>query len=427
MSEFEDRIVADLTRFAPQLVEPGLAQPGFDGVPRSVAGPLRQAEDLARLVPALLCEAFGGEDEERMLEVTSARPSHGRLSRRPADYQSAGTRVLPKRWVRRIPAPVHQPIALRWLWHLIDERARQLAPSVARRSKWIEEARRTRSGSSAWAELDLLSLDALGNRLQRTTRALDRARALVINALPRRTHPHTRAPHPFPRGPSWAILRRLLLTWSGAGSLEALRGLLHQPVHAADLAFLYQRWCGLWLLNSLREAGLAIMEGDPVGALLLGGTIHLRGEGAQVELWVEPRLTVAGPHHSGFRCAGKKQGEATPDYLLVTPGPRGPSAFVVDATKTSDEDVLRSKFRYLSEIESAATTTVAGVPTTLGPLRAWAAAPIGGNHCRLESSNGSQGVIPMQPAHFQQGGLRAWVQDVVDHSRAWGQVRERGD
>jgi len=419
VSPFVERIVADLAAFAPELMEPGLAPQSVHGVPRSVAAPIRQAQQLARLVPVLVAEAETVEDERLAVEVASARPHGARLSLRGADYERHGQRVLPRRWVRRVPATAKRPAALRYLWHVVDARGERLAAVAARRRKWMEEALRARSGDSRWAQEDVRALRAMGASLERTSSALERARALLLRSLGPRARPCARPPRPFPLGAAWAALRRLLGAWEGPDAFDSLRGILRDPLGAADLAFLYQRWCGVKLYQALEDTGFALERGDPVGALLLGGQISLTREAARIDLWAEPRLACTDEHESGYRCAGRGKLEATPDFLLVTSGPRGPDAFVLDATKSADDELLRQKFVYLSEVESAATRLVAGVPTTQGPLRSWAMAPIGGNHCRLESSDGSRGVIPMQPAHYLDGGLRAWVQDVADHARAW--------
>ena len=423
MNPFVDRIVADLAAFAPQLVEPGLAPPAARGIPWSAAAPIRQAQDLARLVPALVAEAQSLEDERLAVEVVTARPTGARLSRRAADYERHEGRVLPRRWVRLVPLPAKQADALRYLWHRIERAGDALSPVVTRRRKWLEDARRARVGDSAWAQAEARELRAMGVALDRVVHALERARALVRRGLPAGARPRARAPRPFPRGLAWSALRRRLLAWDGPDALDALRALLRGPVSAADVPFLYQRWCGVKLLEALESAGCALEGGDSVGALLLGGSIALAREGCRIELWVEPRLACTDDHPSGYRCAGRDKQEVTPDFLLVTSGPRGPDAFVLDATTSADDEVLSRKFAYLRELESAGTRLVAGVPSTQRPLRAWAMAPLGGNHCRLESSDGSRGVIPMQPANYLDGGLRAWVQDVADHARAWGGVR----
>jgi hypothetical protein len=302
---------------------------------------------------------------------------------------------------------------------VIDARAEALAPVAERRRKWLDEAGRARVGDSRWAREEAQALRAMGASLRRVTHALERARSLVLREIGPRARPRVRPPRPFPSGPAWGALRRLLLAWEGPAALGALRGVLCEPVPAADVPFLYQRWCGVKLYQALVDAGLALERGDPVGALLLGGSVALAQGAARLELWVEPRLACSDEHPSGYRCAGRDEGEVTPDFLLVTNGPGGPDAFVLDATKTADEDVLRGKFEYLFKLESVATRFVAGVPTTQRPLRAWAMAPVGGGHCRLEASDGSRGVIPLHPAQYLDGGLRAWAQDVVDHARAW--------
>ena len=81
--------------------------------------------------------------------------------------------------------------------------------------------------------------------------------------------------------------------------------------------------------------------------------------------------------------------------------------------------MIVEKYKYLGGVESCAARPIAGVPTTVGPVRAWAMAPIGGRRCRLDSSDGSRGVIPMHPLVADACGLADWVTDVADYARAW--------
>jgi len=421
---FLDRILEDLRRFSPDLVQPGLDTAVHaeteHGPPPSVAAIVRAVQRLNALLPRLIDDVSGVADAN-LFELRSApTPMRATLSRRPVDYAFHDDRLVPRRFEAVVALPEPDRRSLRFLLHWVGVLDKHLSPALRRTLKQVDVARLARAGGSVYAVEDERGLRVIEGHVREAARRLDRMRATLRSAAGLALKPSQVLPRPFPRTPAWASLRRLCVHWSDGVriSLDELRGQLSGGAWSADLPYLYQRWCGVKLLEALQSTGLQL-AGDAVGALYLGGRVKLTDGPVTVTLWVEPRLTRSMDQVTGFRC-GRSGGEVTPDYMLVTPGPHGPDAFVLDATKTGDSEVIEHKFRYLHRIESAGTRLVAGVPVSYAPLRSWAAAPLGGTICKLESSDGSRGVIPMHPLDWSSHPVSAWARDVAGHARAWG-------
>ena len=127
-------------------------------------------------------------------------------------------------------------------------------------------------------------------------------------------------------------------------------------------------------------------------------------------------------HPSGFRCTGR--GEVSPDFLLVVKGPSRHDAFVLDATMTTDREVILQKGKYLTLLRASQPGWAAGLEVYARPLRSWAAAPIQGGLSRQFDQDASWGVLPMHPARFHPAPLRSWVLDVDRYVRAWHDVED---
>jgi len=80
-----------------------------------------------------------------------------------------------------------------------------------------------------------------------------------------------------------------------------------------------------------------IWHDDPTGALFLGGEIRLYKADVQISIWIEPRFSRRKAHLSGFIC--HEVTETHPDYMIVTPGPSGIDAFILDPTTTADPEI----------------------------------------------------------------------------------------
>jgi hypothetical protein len=106
--------------------------------------------------------------------------------------------------------------------------------------------------------------------------------------------------------------------------------------------------------------------------------------------------------------------------MIVTPGPNGVDAFILDPTTTANVEVRYSKGKYLNTVEAIGMGNVAGIPAVRNPLRAWSAAPLHLPHCELDDSLGRTGTIPMHPLDWTTEPLTNWVSDIDNYALAWG-------
>lgn len=423
MNDFVDRIVSDLRAFAGELLDRGISS-GAGHRGGLVGGILGIVENFAALLPGLLHETGADEDVCQSDLLVTSRPLRARLSRRPGDYtlqveSVTGARTIrPAKWVELRPVARPDPAPLRWLLHLLETEAVLLTATARRLSKQIEDARLTRAGTSRWAADDAAALDSLGRRVERAAALVETGRRLVLAQANTRLLPSERPPQPLPASASWRALRDVVrrLLDPSCVLADTMAGGLGGGGEAADLPTLYQRWVGLKLLAALALHGWH-PTADPAGALFLGGRVRLQREGSWLDIWVEPRVGRSTGHPSGFFCA--RGVEAMPDYLLVTPGSGGFDAFVLDATMTTDEEVLRSKGRYMTTLVGCSTKRIAGVPVARAPVRSWAAAPISGTHCLLYAPDGTTGTVPLHPVLGHLEPLHSWVSDIDHHARAW--------
>jgi hypothetical protein len=422
MSALAERMIADLRAFSGHLIDPGAERKAPAPAPLTQGGTesvlFGAVRALTGLVPRLLDELEDLEDPLQTTERRTWTATRAALSRSPIDWQFSGGRALPLRWVRTLPSPAPDVRALGWLLHLEETLSNELCAVSQRTERYIEEARIARRGTSTWAERDQAELERLAQRISGARLALEGARRNILRRAQGGARTSTRAPSPFPRGRAWWRLGQLALAIDDKRHTLSARitALLGVALEIADEPVLYQRWCGMRLIEALGESGWTA-EGDYVGALYLAGHVPLRKENACIDLWIENRVTRAA-HASGFQCV--RGVDATPDYLIVTRGAGGLDAFVLDATQSTDEEVLADKARYLDILQGVAPAMVAGVVSgPRRPLRAWAAAPFDLGHCRLATQNGSSGVVPMHPLQWNPAPLRAWLSDIERHARAW--------
>ncbi len=421
MSQFAEQVIADLRAFSGHLLDPLEVAPGTGprlleaGTESVLLGAIRA---IAGLLPRLLDELEDVEDPRQTIQRRTWRAARARLSRAPSDWQFICGRALPQRWVLQEPARDPDLRALGWLLHLEQMLRAELAHVSERTLQFIEEARIARRGTSLWAARDETKLEAMALRTAHAGASLEGVRRSILRRAGGALRASPRAPSPFPRGRTWWRLRQL------AGRIddpertvaERITCLLGVTPELADEPVLYQRWCGMRIIETLAALGWRA-EGDFVGALYLAGHVSFRKENTCIDLWIENRLSRR-PHASGFLCA--KGGDATPDYLIVTPGAGGLDAFILDATKSTDADVLAGKGRYLDLLQGTAPAMVAGVVSgPRRPLRSWAGAPLSVGHCQLATQNGSRGVVPMDPMAWDPAPLRAWLSDIERHARAW--------
>ena len=425
MNVFAERIAEDLRTWSRELLDPGIA-PATGGANcvggGQVALRLASARVLLSLIPALLDEAE--EIENPATDAIHATPSpvRSRLSRRPVDYVREDRRFLPRRWERAVPItePSRPPLA--WLLFIIEVVSSDIEAAMQRHDELAEEAARVRGGGFWWTESDLPALASRRRSLSTLLARLRRDASRIRTMIRGRLIPTNRVPQPYPTSRSWVSLRRqaesILDPWRHPH--RGIGRLLDEPPETADLPFLYQRWCGMRVIEAFEHHGF-VASGDVIGAVFVGGRIALTRDDCKLHLWVEPRLLAEQRHESGLTCVIGR--ESTPDFLIVTPGPDRFDAFILDATLSTDDAALLEKGRYL---ETLGSHDFARVADTVGgprpPLRSWAIAPLSCPNCRIlggADRSGRRGAIPAQPLHFDPDPLRAWVADLSRHALAW--------
>lgn len=420
---FIARVVEDLKAFSAPLLEPGAA-PRAAGEVQAGRSALEALHGLVAalgaMLPRLVAEATR-EDRaaRRHVQRSAPIPRRARASRSPWDFEAHDGRVLPTTWLAVEPLPAAAPEAVAWLRHLVIQLGSHVARAARHVDVHLDDAISMRSDRSTYARAERDRLTTLRASIEASRAALARAQRQLVQHAPVGARPRGVEPRPYPATPTWqrlrAVARRIqdpavLLPawWSSA---------LDAPAGAIDLPFLYQRWCGLQLLNALGELGFR-PRSDPTGPLLLGELpIELSDPARRVlTIWCEPRFVRGEPHPSNLEPA--KDFEQQPDFVLLAPGERGLDAHVLDATLSTDDERLREKSRYRSSLRFAAPRLVAGIPVVARADRSWALAPLDAPSCRLHDDEGRCGVIPLHPEHPSRG-LAAWLGDIVERARRW--------
>jgi len=420
---FIEVMTADLRRFAAVLLEPGLA-PTSVGVRRAGCVNLSHVErslrELGALGRRLLEEATTESRLSRhAVRRTTPVPRRAAASRSPWDYEMHDGHLLPTHWVASDPSPAPHPEALAYLAYLVESLQGQADHVAGRLAKHLEDAYQARSDASPWAKREKRRLDEAGARLRHCQAALARLRRQLRARAGRAPRPRSHPPRPALTGPSWRRLRALapcmidpriaLPQWLGS--------VLDAGAEATELSFLYQRWCGIKIIDALAELGFRV-QGGAAGPIFLGEQAieFSDAEGVPLTLWCEPRLLRRREHDAGLRAHAHE--EQQPDFLLLAPGERGLEAYVLDATLSSDRERLLAKGDYLTTLVFDAMRTIAGIPIPKRPLRSWAMAPLSTDLCRLNDPHGRTGTIPLDPLRPATA-LRAWLSDVVRSARAW--------
>jgi len=418
---FVARLVRDLGAFSPELIDAG-ANPAAAAAPNdppdALHGVFRQARQLAALVTVVLREAESDPRDGHWEESRTRVPLRASPSRSPGDWRKENERIVPFYWRRVEVLLGPSQASLRWVLSLLERADARLEAAQQhcekRKGDLRDELPVLRSHEPLMRDI----LGRRGERLRTARGDLASAREEIFRAFGAALFPSPRVPVPFPSSPAWRALMLLAQELSDplAALQSGIKAMLANRGGIADVPWLYQRWCGLQLLTSFARSGASV-QGDAVSALYAGGAVELVLEDARIALYIEPRVTRDGAHPSGYyACRGS---EASPDFLIVTPGPEGTDAFCLDATLSSSDEILRSKFRYLDLLASQRTVKVAGTPTHKPPLWAWAMAPLVRDQCELRDPDGSRGLIPMNPLRWSPAPLDAWVADVVRHARVW--------
>ncbi|MDM8558646.1 hypothetical protein [Candidatus Parabeggiatoa sp. HSG14] len=424
MNPFIQQLVDDLKAFSSELLLPGLhttqqVSTGM-GTVASTTALLKSIDFLTGLIPQLVEELQTTDATHKVMVHYTTSPKQATFSRRASDYQQdAAKRLLPAHWFSILPVVETDVRPLRWLIHLLDLQQTALDKVYKRTMKYIDDSLFTQQGQSSYAQNDRATLLGMRTRLDDAHNKLEHARATLLRTVRIKLVSSPNLPYPYPRSSAWQRLRRFAqqLIKPKEYLPSFLHNLLHGTVEIADTPYLYQRWCGVKLLEAFESFGW-LSPNDPTGALFLGGEVRLYKAKIELSIWIEPRLSRHKGHPSGFIC--KEVTETHPDYLIVTPGPSGIDAFILDPTTTADMEVRQGKSKYLNTIEATSMASVAGIPLVRNPLRAWSAAPLHTPHCELEDSEGCTGTIPMHPLDWTPQPLKEWVRDIHNYALAWG-------
>jgi len=424
MNPFIQKLVEDLKTFSSELLLPGLhatQQVSTNmGTVASTTASLKSIDFLTGLIPKLIADLQTTGATHKVIVHYSPCPKRATFSRRASDYQQdTAKRLLPAHWLSILPVTELDTRPLRWLVHLLDLQQTALEKVHKRTIKYIDDSLLTQQGDSSYAQNDRATLLSMRSRLDEAQAKLEHARTMMMRVVGVRLVPSSNLPHPYPRSSAWLRLRRFAQQLIQPKEFLPffLHNLLHGTVEIADTPYLYQRWCGVKLLHAFELLGWVYYD-DPTGALFLGGEVRLYKADVELSIWIEPRLSRRKVHPSGFIC--KEVTETHPDYLIVTPGPSGIDAFILDPTTTADKEIRLSKSKYLSTIEAIAMASVAGLPVVRNPLRAWSASPLHMPHCDLEDYEGCTGTIPMHPLDWKPQPILSWVRDIHDYALAWG-------
>jgi len=415
MSDLARALLRDLAAASEHLLDEGFAsRAGSASRASGVRGPLgvtlRLADSLCRTAPRALLELERLPATDRETVVAVREPRRAMPSRRPYDYAEHRGRLAPVVWESRLPELEMPTEHLAWLSHGAAILLERLDWHRGVLDRAHAESVRFREGS-AYGDEELARLDAHRASLDEARRGAHELRSRLHRQSSTPLRPTPRLPYPFPTTPSWRSLRATLRALADPSvQLPSLVADLHDPeASGIDLAFLYQRWCGLQLIRALRHHGLRPTR-DPIPALLLAGAIEFRSateSTATVTLLCEPRLASRKrPLHGLF----VTHGESSPDLVLIT----DERVYVLDPTLSRSPDLHRDKAKYLDVLSVARARTIAGVrfPTT-GPDRSWAAAPLPGTSCRPTDWRGEHGVVPMEPGGVESGAIGAWVGDLL--------------
>jgi len=422
MNPFLQQLVDDLKEFSSDLLAPGLQAPQQVstemGTVANSSALLNSIDFLTSLVPQLVAELQTTDITHKVMVHYTTSPKRATFSRRPNDYQQDNLkRLLPSHWLNVLPVAELDARPLRWLLYLLNLQQNALAKIHSRTTKYIDNSLLNQQGESNYAENDRATLLSMRSRLDEAQAKLEHARVTLLRRV--RLAPSPSLPHPYPRSTAWIRLRRYAqqLIQPTEYLPTFLNALLNGTLEIADTPYLYQRWCGIKLLKAFESLGW-VWHDDPTGALFLGGKIPLYRSEVEIGIWVEPRFSPYKVHPSGF--TGRRPIEIHPDYLIVTPGPHGIDAFILDPTTTADVEIRRSKGKYLNLIEVIGMANVAGFPVVRNPLRAWSAAPLHLPHCELDDTEGRTGTIPMHPLDWSIHPLQEWTRDISHYALAWG-------
>lgn len=417
-----DEMVRDLRERGAFLLEAGRGEASAGGARdftpapmTTIAGALDAAERVARLTPRMMEEVVERVESRDLRERTS-RPVGAELSRAPSAYAVAdGEEWFPRYWLRPAEVESSAPEPLRWLAYVLEQVDASVAEMQRRYDEQCDEVRAARGElASRWSHEELERLDSGARDLARARDRLARARAALDVHAGARVHPRERLPRPFPQGPHWRMLRRLLRFWldPSIAFAQHLERTLRDPVAVADVPYLYERWCALQLLDALTARGWhPVATQQALWAIFLGGRIEMAHvDHAPIEMWIEPRIGAHG-HQCGL--ATIVDHELSPDIVLNVPNGHSIESYVLDPTLGLAPAHLEEKGRYATALKRVEHRIIAGVRVIKHPRRSWAIAPLHDSSCRLFGFRETVGVIPLRPGASSLDPLLAFLDDLL--------------
>lgn len=429
MTGFAHAIAADLRARAGFLLEAGRDDAGShvfaDFVPApltTIAGAREAAQSLNSLMPALLRESVERSLSDDRFRRSNA-PHRAQLPTAPWAWQRDQDDVWsPRHWLEPEEVEKASANALRWLLYLIIQIDSRLTDLHCRAGDQLEEVASARvDATSAWSHDEIDRMRLLVAELEGAREQLDRARKAVSTQVGRALPPSERRPRPYPSGRAWQTLARLARLWLDptATARPHLERLLNTPFAFADLPYLYERWCGVHVLDSFATAGWKPRNDEKaLWTIFLGGRIELRDEqdAPGIDIWVEPRITRSG-HACGLVSVDRD--EQSPDLVVNVHVRDGVESVVLDPTLGMSIDHLETKARYATSLRRTEAQTIAGIRAVKSPRRSWALAPLSDASCRLlGGARETAGVVPMRPDAFDPRPLAAFVADLLDWTRA---------
>lgn len=390
----------------------GFFMPGF-----------REIELLVALLPQMLMDieyqASTNPVTHQVYSPTKARPS-----KKPTNYWYENHQLIPKVWERHVKRVDAKPYE--WLLGLLTYRLipymEQTFQQVARYEKEIQA---NRSGVSRFAKMDNTNLRQYFERIEQTLLAAKKTAYFIKTTISENCLVSDAPPDPVPSSQNWHYAIELIKRWYKPENYiqDSLSDVLTTPTDMASLPFLYQRYVGLRLVESLQSAGWEKMTPDKfvIIACFIGGVIEFTKGSQRLSLWCEPRLNKN--HASGFTSTHTDERfEQTPDYLIVIPSHNGYlDGYVLDATlQFSERDLTAKAMKYIEEqhgrylgIVQQKMVNVAGCNAINKPRRSWIISPnINKQDNQLLSPDGILGIIPVDPRHYNPTALNLFIKDV---------------
>jgi hypothetical protein len=413
VSALEEVLIAELAAASAHLLEKGLA-PRSEHANALLVGPATIAAGdalrLAGLVKRALLElATLPSTTNETLEMQRV-PRRARASRRACDHARYGAGVVPIAFLALVPTLEAPRAPLEWLLALVDGVDDELERHVALYDESLDEAVRFRGGSD-YGVLDVEQLEDNQRRLVGARALLRATQRLVRDASGFALVARPQRPRPFPRSRTFEALARLeeKRTDPRRAGRALANDLFGHQGRGIDVAYLYQRWCGVKIVAALAALGYEA-QSDPVPALLLSGAIEFRSPNGVVTLVCEPRLVAGKPPVEGLFV---HHGESSPDFVLLVHTGEGRRAHVLDPTLCLQDDARSKKARYLDIVKVEGSRRIAGVGVQPGVDTSWAAAPLDHTNCLPVDWRGEHGTVPLSPLQFDPRPLEQWLSFVL--------------